>query len=299
MKRVLALSLLTSALPLTAFAGETLLPAGSLIQCTVSEPRLSSQTDKIGDPVLCQVSHAELYGRATVPYGSYLVGHFEDFKDPGHLVGKGWVELRFDRLVIGETNVPMQARVVAVPNTKYPVDSDGRIHGTGHAVRDTVEWFIPVLWPIDLINLPRRGPRVVLKPETRLTLKVMDDVGIPTVDDPGRRQPLVARSEPAPIEREYSYAPAPQQYVPQQSYSQPQAYAPQQNFGPTYTQPQYAPTPQTVIVNNYPPQQQQPVVVQAPPPQVIVRTPPPVVRYAYPPPYGYPAYPPARFYPGY
>jgi hypothetical protein len=36
----------------------------------------------------------ELYGRSTLPYGSYLEGRFEDYKDPGHLVGKGWMELQ-------------------------------------------------------------------------------------------------------------------------------------------------------------------------------------------------------------
>jgi hypothetical protein len=64
------LLLLFVGVPLGGF-GERLIPAGSLISCTVSEPRLSSKTENIGDPVLCQVSHVELYGRSTLPYGSY------------------------------------------------------------------------------------------------------------------------------------------------------------------------------------------------------------------------------------
>ncbi len=289
MKYTLPLSLLLLSTPLSAFAGDTLLPAGSLIQCTISEPKLSSKTDKVGDPVLCQVSHAELYGRATIPYGSYLVGHFEDYKDPGHFVGKGWIELKFDRLVVRDEIVPLDARVVAVP--KYPVDQEGRIHGTGHPVRDTVEWFIPVLWPIDLINLPRRGPRVVLKPETKLTLKVMDDVGLPSQQRAAVEQPY---HQPALIERNYdqtpNYYPQPQPayYPPQQTYAAPQQ---------TYAAPQQA--PQTIIYNNYAPpqgyapqQQQQTVVVQQPAPQRMMMQRSPVV-YGYPapprmpPPYGY------------
>jgi hypothetical protein len=156
-----------------------------MIQCTVSEPKLSSKTADVGDPVLCQVSHVELYGRSTLPYGSYLEGRFEDYKDPGHLVGKGWMELKFDRMIIQpDTVIPISAKVVYVPG--YPVDKLGRIHGKGHPVADTVEWMIPVLWPIDLINLPRRGPRPTLKAETRLTLKVMDDFGMPTFQEPSR-----------------------------------------------------------------------------------------------------------------
>ncbi len=279
MKCILALSLLSLSIP-AAFAGDTLLPAGSLIQCTISEPKLSSKTDKIGDPVLCQVSHAELYGRATIPYGSYLVGHFEDYKDPGHFVGKGWIELRFDRIVVNDSIVPLDARVVSVP--KYAVDQDGRIHGSGHAVRDTVEWFIPVLWPLDLINLPRRGPRVILKPETRITLKVMDDVGIPLQERAQYDQPR----QPALIQRNYDQNYPPQQYAPQPAY-QPQAYAPPQQYVAQQ------PPPQTIIYNNYPPAQQpqQVVVVQQPVrPQPYIVHAPPVVYYGpprMPPPYGY------------
>src|ERR1700761_7569313 len=171
------LLLLPLVTPAASFA-ERLIPAGSIISCTVSEPRLSSKTANIGDPVLCRVSHVEMYGRSTLPYGSYMVGRFEDYKDPGHFVGKGWMELKFDRMVIQpNTIIPVEARVVAVPG--YTVDRYGRILGKGHTTRDIIEWSIPILWPLDLLNLPRRGPRPTLKEETRLTLKIMDDIGIP------------------------------------------------------------------------------------------------------------------------
>jgi hypothetical protein len=49
-------------------------------------------------------------------------------------------------------------------------------------VKDIVEWCIPVLWPIDVLTLPRRGPRPRLKEETRLRLKVMNDLALPAVD---------------------------------------------------------------------------------------------------------------------
>ncbi len=211
--------------PLTVFATEQLIPAGSLVQCTVSEPKLSSKTTDIGDPVLCQVSHVELYGRSVFPYGSYLVGRFEEYKDPGHFVGKGWMELKFERMVMPPDRVfPIAAKVVYAP--KYDVDKQGRIHGKGHPVRDTVEWMIPVLWPIDLINLPRRGPRPVLKAETRLTLKLMDDLGVPVA----------------------SQAAAANYYYPPPSYSQPSA-PPQGSYGfsqrppVSYYPPQPAPPP--------------------------------------------------------
>ena len=222
MKSTRALFCLLLAAPLGAYAGEQIIPAGSLISCTVAEPKINSKTTAIGDPVLCQIGHSERYGRSVLPYDSYLVGRFEDYKDPGHFVGKGWMELRFDRMVIEpDTILPIEARVVDVPG--YNVDRYGRILGKGHAVRDTVTWMIPILWPIDLINLPRRGPRPTLKEETRLTLKVMDDLGIPQVDQQPyqqlpsglmQRQPSAYQEQAPPPAQEPIAEQAPAPYVP-------------------------------------------------------------------------------------
>jgi hypothetical protein len=93
------------------------------------------------------------------------------------------MELRFDRMVIEpDTVIPIDARVVGVPG--YRVDNQGRILGKGHATRDIVTWSIPVFWPIDLLMLPMRGPRPTLKEETRLTLKVKDEMAVPTTTLP-------------------------------------------------------------------------------------------------------------------
>jgi hypothetical protein len=291
-----ALATLLLALPAWLGAGaEQLIPAGSIMQCMVSQPHLSSKTEHVGDPVLCQVGHTEMYGRSVFPYGSYLVGRFEDYKDPGHFVGKGWMELKFDRMVVGnDTVIPISTRVVAT-SAKYPVDRDGKIHGTGHPVRDTIEWMIPVLWPIDLINLPRRGPYPELKPETRLTVLLLDDFGIPTKQEVQHQPEMIskynyadnqpAQQQPAPIERAYAQQPV-QQAPVQQAYAQPsptvvvvQAPAP---AAPTIIQ-QQAPAP-TIY-------QQPPMVVQGPP--VVYGYPPPPAAYAYPP----IAY--RRYYPAY
>ncbi len=239
------LSFLFLAVPLVGHAAERLIPAGSLIQCTVSEPKLSSKTADIGDPVLCQVSHVELYGRSVFPYGSYLVGRFEDYKDPGHFVGKGWMELKFERLVVPPDQVlPIAAKVVYVP--KYPVDKQGRIHGNGHPVRDTIEWMIPVLWPIDLLTLPRRGPRPVLKAETRLTLKIMDDLGVPV---PQTAAYVPAYPPPAPPRDAYGFG-----------QRAPMSYAP----------PVAAPAPPVVAYVPLPPPVAPAVRVPAPPPTVLL-----------------------------
>ena len=281
MKRFLATLLLV--LPASLWA-EQLIPAGSVVQCIVSEPHLSSKTEHIGDPVLCQLGHSEMYGRSVFPYGAYLVGRFEDYKDPGHFVGKGWMELKFDRMVVGnDTVIPIASRVVATSG-KNPVDRDGKIHGTGHAVRDTIEWMIPVLWPIDLINLPRRGPVPELKAETRLTVLVLNDFGIPTKNEVQHQPEMISK---------YNYADPPeqQQAAPiERSYVQPaQQAAPIQQ---SYAQPYVQPSPTVVVV-----QAPAPTIIQQAAPPVVMQQQAPVVYgypYAYPPPppppvaYGYP-----------
>ena len=273
MKSFLALSVVFAA-PLAVsaadYASDQLLPAGSLIQCTTSEPKLSSKTEAIGDPVTCRVSHAVHVGRSVLPYDSYLVGRFEDYRDPGHFVGKGWMQLTFDRMVIEpDTIVPVDAKVVDVPG--YNIDRMGRILGKGHATRDTIEWMIPVLWPIDLIELPRRGPRPTLKAETRMTVKLMDDLRVPE-GEPLERDPYGLAHRPSARNEAPPPPPDPQpepQQMAQQDYAPPQPnYAPQ----PYYN---YA-TPPVYVV-------QQPVYV-APPPVYMYIPVPTLYAYMYPPP---------------
>jgi hypothetical protein len=277
MKRLLASLLLI--LPISIAGAEQLIPAGSSMQCMVSD-KISSKTVHVGDAILCQVSHVEMYGRSVFPYGSYLVGHFEDYKDPGHFVGKGWMELKFDRIVVGnDTVIPISTRVIA-SSGKNPVDYNGRILGTGHATRDTVEWLIPVLWPLDLINLPRRGPYPVLKPETRLTVKLLDDVGIPTKSEVQHQPEMISRfnyADPTPAVQQAAPVERSHPQPVQQSYAPPPSY-PQQNPSVVVVQAQ-APAPTYI-------QQPAPVVVQPRP--VIYGYPPPPPPYGYyPAPYGY------------
>jgi hypothetical protein len=174
---VLAASLL--ALSLSASAREMVLPAGTLLKCTMDEPNLSSATVAIGDPVLCRLHAVTEFGQQTFPRGSYLVGHLEAAKDPGHFWGKGYMKLQFDRIGLPQGDMPLDAKVIATRG--YKVDKDGDIRGKGHATRDVVEWMIPPLWPWKIIMLPARGPRPTLKGESMLTLRLMDDVQIPQV----------------------------------------------------------------------------------------------------------------------
>ena len=164
-----------------ALAGATtrdIIPAGTILHCTVSEPNFSSKTAQVGDPVLCHLGPLGEFGHSVFPRGAELGGHMEDAQAPGHFVGKGWMQLEFDRMILpGAEILPLSTKVVSSPHMK--VDAEGRIRGKGHPVRDAVEWAVPIMWPIKIMTLPARGPYPALKGETRLALRLMEDVEVP------------------------------------------------------------------------------------------------------------------------
>src|SRR5215510_3943075 len=197
---VLTLILCASAIAANAVAKEEMIPAGTLLRCTLDEPNFSAKTAQAGDPVLCHLGPISTFGHSVFPRGAMLSGHLQDSKDPGHFFGKGWLQLEFDRIIMpGAEVLPLSAKIIAAPHLK--TDREGKIKGGGHPKRDIVEWMIPVLWPIKLLTLPARGPYPALKGEARLTMRLMEDVVVPL--------PVTARaSVPSP-----PWA-TPTQYIP-------------------------------------------------------------------------------------
>jgi hypothetical protein len=174
-----AASLFVFAFSLCASAREMVLPAGTLLQCTMNEPNFSSATVAVGDPVLCHLHSVTEFGQQAFPRGSYLVGHLEAAQNPGHFWGKGFMKVQFDRIGMPQGDMPLDAKVISTRG--YKVDKEGDIRGKGHAKRDIVEWMLPPLWPWKILMLPARGPRPTLKGEAVLSLRLMDDVQIPQV----------------------------------------------------------------------------------------------------------------------
>jgi hypothetical protein len=179
----LALALFCLAAWGTAQARDIVVPAGTLMTCSLDEPKFSSATVTVGDPFLCYPRTMQSFGQVIFPRGTYIVGHLEADKEPGHFVGKGYLKLAFDRIGLPNSDLPLNAKIIAVAG--YNVDRQGKIIGHGHATRDVVEWMLPPLWPWKIITLPARGPRPTLKGETRITLRVMDDIIIPQTNTPG------------------------------------------------------------------------------------------------------------------
>src|ERR1700757_2068288 len=151
-------------------AQDLLVPAGTLLQCTLDEPNFSSATAAVGDPVLCQLRTMQEFGRPVFPRGSMLRGHLEADKDPGHFIGKGYLKLTFDRVIVPTGDIPLPAKVIQAKG--YKVDKQGDIKGKGHAKRDVAEWMIPPLWPWKTLMLPARGPRPTMKGEEPMQLRL-------------------------------------------------------------------------------------------------------------------------------
>lgn len=158
-------------------AQEIIVPAGTILQCTLTEPNLSSRSAEVEDPILCDAGPIHEFGVSVFPRGAYLGGRLAEYREPGHFWGKGWMQLNFDRILLPGAEMPISTKVISAPKLK--VDAQGRIRGRGHAGRDAAEWAIPVLWPEKILTLPMRGPRPVLKGESRMTLRLMQDLLIP------------------------------------------------------------------------------------------------------------------------
>jgi len=168
----------------SAHAQDLLVPAGMLLQCALDEPNFSSATAAVGDPVVCHLKTMQEFGKQVFPRGSMLAGHLEAAKEPGHFVGKGYLKITFDRVILPTGDMPVPAKVIQARGFK--VDKDGDIDGKGHPKRDVVEWMIPPLWPWKVVSLPFRGPRPTLKGEEPLELRLMDDIVIPQPGHPDR-----------------------------------------------------------------------------------------------------------------
>ena len=175
-----------------AVQGGTFVPAGTLLSCTLDEPNFSSRTAQIGDPILCRTNSVMMFGKQVIPRGAYLSARLQAFRDPGHFFGKGWIQLEFTSLTLPGGNIPLDAKVISAG--RYRVNGEGKIQGNGHATRDAVEWTIPILWPVKVVTLPARGPRPTLKAETRIELRLMEDVVIPEFAANSRISGLPSRS---------------------------------------------------------------------------------------------------------
>ena len=175
---ILILSVFFLLVVVSSAAAKDFIPAGTILHCTMDEPNFSPKTAMVGDPVLCHLGPLGSFGHSIFPRGAQLGGHLQDYKSPGHFVGKGWMAIEFDRLILPNAEIlPLAAKVISAPHLK--TDAQGDIHGKGHPKRDAALWMVPLFWPVKVFTLPARGPYPALKGESRLSLRLMEDVEVP------------------------------------------------------------------------------------------------------------------------
>ncbi|MBV9573858.1 MAG: hypothetical protein JOY93_07360 [Acidobacteriales bacterium] len=161
--KTLAIILFSS---VAAFASRDTIPAGTILQCTLNEPNFSAKTAAVNDPVLCDLAPLHFFGHSVFPRGAELSGRLRDYKNPGFWGGKGWIAFEFDRIILpGSEILPVSSKVISVPK-KLKVDARGEIRG--------------------------KGAYPILKGETRISLRLMDDLEL------SYRYPRVSRSVPMP-----------------------------------------------------------------------------------------------------
>src|SRR5260221_6099698 len=97
----------------TAQTKESIVPAGTLLQCTLDDPNFSSQTAHVGDPLVCHISSLGMFGRPVFLRDAYLSGRLTDFREPGHFLGKGWLK-EFKTLPRPVGTFPVSAKVSSV-----------------------------------------------------------------------------------------------------------------------------------------------------------------------------------------
>lgn len=95
-------------------AQQNLVPAGTLLRCTLDEPHLSPASTDVGDPILCRLSAAQRFGWVSFPRGAYLAGHVDAQKKLGNFGTHGSLTLVFDRIGWPNGTVPARSKVIAV-----------------------------------------------------------------------------------------------------------------------------------------------------------------------------------------
>src|ERR1700675_3804505 len=111
-------------------AQDILVPAGTLLHCTLDEPNFSSATADIGDPVVCHLAALRQFGKTVFPRGSYLGGHLEADKEPGHFVGKGYLKIEFDRIGSRDSDIPLPSRSSQRRDTRWTRRATSSARGT-------------------------------------------------------------------------------------------------------------------------------------------------------------------------
>lgn len=176
---VLTLALSVGSLAFGQADKEFVLPPGTTIDLRAGEG-LTTKAVSIDEPIIFEVDYpirAFRVGPVLIPRHSLVTARVASANRPGRFVGKANIEFTFESIMIPDGRMyPINARLIKVRGHK--VDSHGRLIGRSHAKRDTFFILFPPTTLFQLALLPARGPDLILRPETRLTIKLLRPVVI-------------------------------------------------------------------------------------------------------------------------
>src|SRR4030095_15780218 len=169
------------ALVLTGNTSEMVIPEGTILPVVLNET-LNTKKIQENDPVLFTLADdiraAGHRGPVLIPRGSSVVGRVVMTDRAGHFFGRSNMDIRLEEVITptGEVYDGVSTKIVDIAQKKGQkgeVKADGSLQGPVHRKRDTFFLLFPPTTIFQLLSTPKRGPDIVLRVETRLSVKLM------------------------------------------------------------------------------------------------------------------------------
>ena len=150
------------------------IPAGTIIRVYPDERIVAGTTS---GPLLFTVAadvRFFLNRPPILPRGSKILGKMETSQEAGHLWGRAKARIVFSSILMPDfCEFPIDATLIGTK--KYQVREEV-IFGRGHARRDALALLFPPTTLYQLIRLPARGPKLSIREEDQLTIKLLQPV---------------------------------------------------------------------------------------------------------------------------
>ena len=150
------------------------IPAGTIIRVYPDEHIVAGTTS---GPLLFTVAadvRFFLNRPPILPRGSKILGKMETSEEAGHLWGRAKARFLFSSILMSDfCEFPIDATLIGTK--KYQVREEVII-GRGHARRDALALLFPPTTLYQLIRLPARGPKLTIREEEQLVIKLVQPV---------------------------------------------------------------------------------------------------------------------------
>jgi len=150
------------------------IPAGTIIRVYPDEQLVAGTTS--GPLLFTTAADVRFFlNRPPIlPRGSKILGRMETSSKAGRLWGRAKAQVVFTSILTPDyCEYPIDATLIGVK--KYQIQ-EGVIIGRGHPRRDALALLFPPTTLYQLIRLPARGPKLSIREEEQLVIKLMQSV---------------------------------------------------------------------------------------------------------------------------